>query len=336
VITRSILWSEIKLHALFLTLSVVQAWFMCGSCRTIRSYVLVVMFTFFMWIFLWRGNSFLSNYISTKIPWLYYPGRRFIVGLISTILYTFLAIFLLMTVFEYFFDFNFGSGYGFTILLSIGVTLLISLFLHCREFLQSWREASLESERFQKESISARYETLKNQVNPAFLFHSLRTLSGLVYEEEEKAVKYIKRLSDVYRYILDTRELEIVPVKDEIAFLKSYRFLVETRYGVSFSIDVATDTADNFLPPLALHMIIEHVLRPLHDAEVVNRYIEVLDNGQHIELRHNFALTDPANQIDYLNILEDIRKRFAFLTMEPVVVDESEGKCVIRLPMIRR
>src|SRR5690606_10030351 len=163
---------------------IVQVFLTCRGCTTVRTFVPFAIFTLLLWTFLWRGNSFLAQYLSERISWIHEPVKRFIVGLIVTVGYTLLSVYLLITVFETFFGFQFGGGYHFTILTCVLITLLISLFLHSREFLNFWRKASFDSAKFQRESIAARYETLKSRVNPAFLFHSLNTLSELVPTDE--------------------------------------------------------------------------------------------------------------------------------------------------------
>ena len=74
-------------------------------------------------------------------------------------------------------------------------------------------------------------KALRNQVNPHFLFNSLNALTNLVYEDQDKAAKFIKQLSEVYRYLLDTRDKEIVPLEEEKKFLNSYLFLQQIRFG---------------------------------------------------------------------------------------------------------
>ena len=77
------------------------------------------------------------------------------------------------------------------------------------------RKATLDAEILEKEGIRAKYEALKNQVNPHFLFNSLNALTNLVYEDQDKAVRFIKQLSEVYRYVLDSRDKEVVPLEEE-------------------------------------------------------------------------------------------------------------------------
>lgn len=332
-ISRDVLIREVKILAIFFLASAIQTPLMCRGCTVFRSYILVFAFTFVLWILLWRGNAILTDYVSTKVSWLDNPGKRFVTGLVTTVVYTFLAVLLVIFFFQQVFGFNFGNNYRFTLIFSVAITLLISLFLHCREFLSFWRKASFDAVRFQRESIAARYEALKNQVNPAFLFHSLNTLSGLVYNDEEKAVRYIKALADVYRYVLDTREKEIVPVSDEVAFLCSYAYLLRMRYGIELQIPAEGEYSAEFIPPAVFHMIIENLLP--HDAAsgVFPSRFTVAGGEGVMELTFPRAFSAPTEKT-FPDFIERIRNRYKFLTDKEVVMRNDGGVIHITLPLI--
>jgi sensor histidine kinase YesM len=179
-----------------------------------------------MWIVLWKGNSLVASQISNRVSWLEFPLKRLLVGFAGTIAYTLLAVMALMSFFEYVLGFNFGKSYLYTIYIAVGITITLSLILHSRSFLLHWRQAALDAAKYERESIAARYESLKNQVNPHFLFNSFNALTNLVYEDQDKAVRFIKHLSEVYRYVLDTHNLEVVTLEEEEKFLNAFLYLL--------------------------------------------------------------------------------------------------------------
>ncbi len=330
-ISREVWVRELKILATFGAVSLVQTFFMCRSCTMFRSYLYVGAFTFAMWIILWRGNGILTDYLSEKISWIDHPGKRFVTGVFTTVAYTLLAVITLIFVFDELLGFNFGGDYKSTVIISVGVTLLISLFLHCREFLLFWRKASFDMARFQRESVTAKYESLKSQVNPSFLFHSLNTLSGLIYENEEQAVRYIKSLADVYRYMLDTRDKEIVPVSAEIHFLDSYAFLLKRRYGIDLRID--TTFSNRFVPPSAFHMIIEKLLPHDNDAGGFPPWFAITAEGSAIILEFPGVLTGTARAV-FIESIENIRNRYMLLTNEEVAFQETGGMVRVTMPLL--
>ena len=128
-------------------------------------------------------------------------------------------------------------------MLSTGlITILVSLFItslfYSKAFFKNWREALTREARYKAESEQFHHQMLKNQVNPHFLFNSLNTLTSLVEQSPKEAVQFIKKLSDVYRYVLEQRNNEMVTLQEELDLLNSYIFMQQHRYGQNFSVTI--------------------------------------------------------------------------------------------------
>jgi LytS/YehU family sensor histidine kinase len=102
-------------------------------------------------------------------------------------------------------------------LVALTVLLNLGLFL-----MHKWRESSLEAERYRKENVEFRFEMLRNQVNPHFLFNSLNTLASLVYTDVDTASSFVRELARVYRYVLETGDRELTPLEKELTFLDAF------------------------------------------------------------------------------------------------------------------
>jgi hypothetical protein len=334
-LTKEIIFRELKILALFLGASIIQSYFMCSRCHSFGSYFRVISFTFFMWVFLWRGNNSLTHFVSARISWIEYPLKRFIVGLITTIAYTFAVTFTLIFIFQTFFGFNFGGSLRFTVITTVILTVVISLFLHSREFLLHWRKATLDAERFQRERISAKYESLKNKVNPQLLYNSLQSLGGLIHTDKEHAVKFIKSLSDVYRYILDTRDKEVVTIESEVKFLKAFSFLMETRYGASLRIENQLDASQHFyVSPLSVHLIIESILE---NAKFDHTTPLIITIGAKKGVIHVAAAVrwNSGESIDNVfELLRDVEDRYSFLSESAIEYSIAENSFSCHFPAI--
>jgi len=334
VINRERLLTELQYAGGFVLASVVQTYFTCRYCTTWQDYLLISLFTFIMWILLWRGNNILTHYINGKISWFKFPVKRLVVGLITTVGYTLTAVIGAMVFFEWVFDFNFGRSFVWTIYFSIGITILISLILHSREFLLRGIKATLNAEVLEKETIRAKYESLKSQVSPHFLFNSLNALTNLVYEDQEKAVKFIKQLSDVYRYVLDTRDKEVVPLEEEKKFLNSYIFLQQIRFGGNLKCDVNLGDEPARVAPLVLQMLVENAIKHNVISEesplTIRIYLEdgyiVVDN----DLNKKAVIRSESQGIGLDNIIH----RYEFLSDKKVDVTETDTFRV-KLPIIQ-
>jgi sensor histidine kinase YesM len=318
---------------IFLGASVIQTYFTCPGCTTFSKYAQVSLFSFLIWFVLWKGNDLLAHYISKRISWIEFPLKRMLVGIVSTITFTILAVLLLIEFFKLVFELNFGSGYIYTIYFSVGITILISLVLHSRSFYLHWRAAVQDAERYEKESISARYENLKSQINPHFLFNTLNVLTNLVYEDQDKAVKFIKQLSEVYRHVLDTRDKELITLEEERKFLDSYLFLQQMRFGDKLKLNIQLNGLNSLMPPLVLQMLIENAIKHNEISEERPLTISVRQENNFIIVENNFQKRTVLAEESPGMGLENISKRYKFLTDEPVEILQGD-KFIVKLPII--
>ena len=334
MLSRAIWVREAKVLLWFVVASVIQSYLMCARCASIKSYFIVFLFTFCLWLFLWRGNGFLADFLTRRISWVEYPVKRLLIGLITTVAYTFGSVFLLMTIFQKWANFNFGAGYYPTLYISVVGTILISLFLHSKYFLEYWRKAALDAEKFRKESMLAKYELLKTSFNPELLFNSFNSLRALVQSDRDGAVHFIKQLSDAYRYILDSRDKEIVPFATEQSFLNAYLFLIKRRFPIRLHVDLFFVSTRTQISPLALQLLVEACLQDaaLHENssslritfQNTDRSVTMIVSGE----------TLPIQPVELSRVVNALRDRYRFLTSDEIVFRSSSGEASVEIPLI--
>lgn len=314
--------------------SIGAIYLMCTSCRT--NYELFgwnIVFSFVSWMTLWAVNSELNDFLSKKISWIKFPISRLVAGVVATIFFTVLAIMGMIKFWEFIWDIKFNNYYEIVVNALI-ITFFISLFFHGRSFFFEWRRAAVEAERYQKESMTATYESLKNQVNPHFLFNSLNALTNLVYEDQDKAANFIKQLSEVYRYVLDTRDREVVSLEEELKFLKSYAYLQQIRFGDKLSIDLALNGTRSMVAPLALQMLVENAVKHNEVSEENPLHVKIYIDKSFLVVENNLQMKSLSGESSSGVGLENIRNRYRFLSSNPVVVEQSENKFIVKLPII--
>jgi sensor histidine kinase YesM len=304
----------------------------CRQCNDNPRLVLIVTsLTAILWILLWKGNEVLANMLSKRISWIDYPVRRFVAGFVVTVFYTLSIVFMLGMIYERLFTIYLSS----TMVTSVIIALVISLFMHGRAFLQNWRSASIEAERFERESILARYESLKNQVSPHFLFNSLNALTHLVYQDKDKASRFIHQLSMVYRYVLDTRHREVVSLSEEIDFVRSYLYLQQIRFGSKLEIQIEQDgDMGGFVPPLAIQMLIENAIKHNIVSEEDPLRVKVFTTGKFAVVENNLQ---PKSRMDEHSSgvgLENIRRRYEILSKEQVLVEKDDNCFRVSIPLL--
>jgi hypothetical protein len=307
--------------------------FAFGYTRSKGQFLIIGSFSALMWIFLWKGNALLSDVIASRINWLVSPVKGLFVQFISSIIYTIGSILILMEVYIFLFNIDFGRTNAMIYSVTT-VTIIISLFMHGRSFLLEWKQTALDAEKLKRESVTARYESLKNQVNPHFLFNSFNALTNLVYENQDLAAKFIKQLSEVYRYVLDTRDRELVTKEEELKFLESYLFLQKIRFGENLQVSIQLDDVKTWFPPLVLQMLIENAIK--HNIIAAEQPLTL-----QIYAEDNYVVVENKLQKKKIQMgesagvgLSNIRLRYEFLTDRKVVVEELPDKFIVRLPVI--
>ena len=290
-----------------------------------------------------EGNGYLDDYLDRLVRWVDQPLKRLVLSIAVMFIYSATAIFIVefvagKLVWETRCDctLTWQEYYLPNLYFPLGITVLITSFLNSRKFLLEWRRSAIEAERFKSEYLASQYQSLKDQMNPHFLFNSLNTLTYLVYENQDQAAQFIKKLSDVYRYVLDTRDQEVVPLSEELSFVQSYVFLQKIRFENALQVDIAIPNESSFLvPPLALQMLLENATkhnelseeRPLRIAIYLedDAYLVLKNNRQRKEIREASSGIGLAN----------IQSRYAYLSEAEVVVMDEQPHFTVKLPLLR-
>lgn len=146
------------------------------------------------------------------------------------------------------------------------INIIVMAICEALVYFNESKKAKLEAEQLEKEMFHIRYEVLKNQINPHFMFNSLNVLSGLIEKDTKKAQLFIDDFAHIYRYVLDTIEKVVVPLQDELNFVKSYISLQRIRYGkaLNLQMNINGQLINAVLPPLSLQLVLENAIK--HNA----------------------------------------------------------------------
>ncbi|MBL7775288.1 MAG: histidine kinase [Saprospiraceae bacterium] len=288
---------------------------------------------------IWLGNAYLSGLPDRWANWMEAPVRRLFWSVLLTVAFTTVAWVLLTWLF---FSHRFGWDVGALVrsmdledfVPTMVITFLISIFMHGRAFLLGWKASLIEAERLKKEQISARYESLKNQVNPHFLFNSLNVLAALVHQDADRAEQFIRRLSLVYRYILDSRDRELVSVREELEILQAYLFLLEVRFGknLELAVNLPADTP-GCLAPLSLQMLVENAIKHNEVSKNKPLRIEIFEEDGRVVVRN--ILQSRNSLPESIGVgLANIRARYQLLSDADVSVSAGDGFFTVKLPIL--
>ncbi|MBE9601539.1 sensor histidine kinase [Pedobacter sp. MC2016-24] len=178
-----------------------------------------------------------------------------------------IAIYLIVSLF---FNLKFPVYFGYddlmfrqVIIIGIIFSLLITAVFATEYFFYRWNDAKLKAMEMEQHTTQAQLEALKLQLDPHFLFNNLSTVTALIEDEPSTAIAYITKLSSIYRYMLTNRARNVISLQDEIAFIKTYLFLYQIRYGAGIQVHIGeTMSAPEIsLPPLTLQLLIENAIK---------------------------------------------------------------------------
>lgn len=199
-----------------------------------------------------------------------------------------------------------------------------------------YRERRLrEAEERKKERIEFEFQTLKNQVNPHFLFNSFSTLISMIEEDPGNAVEYTEKLSDFFRDILEVRDTELIPLREELRLIRNYQFIQQKRFGEHFRLKISIEekALTSFIPPLTLQLLTENAVKHNIISRARPLTVFIRSEGGHITVENNRQPKPSEGRSTGIG-LQNIRKRYRIITDEEVLVEETTKVFRVVLPII--
>lgn len=198
-----------------------------------------------------------------------------------------------------------------------------------------WKEKMQEHEQVSTISRQNRLQTVKNQVNPHFLFNSLNALSSLIDEDESAAETFLDEMSKVYRYMLRNEEGEMVTIGAELRFISSYYYLLKTRYGngLQIMIDADQDQAGGWLPPGTLQTIVDNAFMQNSLSSDQPLRITISLSGRAVIIRNNVQPKLRGETLDNESGIDNLVTRYRLLHQATIDILDNEHERTILLPL---
>jgi sensor histidine kinase YesM len=226
---------------------------------------------------------------------------------------------------------------GLHLLKCVIVTVISYLFVHNLLLANHRQQIVIENEKLKTQNIQVQYEALAGQVNPHFLFNSLNTLSSLVREHQEaNALKYINRLSDIFRYVLYENNQSIKTLREELEMIDSYRYLLKIRYENSLCFNVRIDEKykSYLLPNLSLQPLLENTVKHNEASEDKPLVIDIYtDDNDQIIVRNRIQQKWIENKLPGIG-LKNLNNRYQLLFAKDVTVENDGVHFTVKLPLI--
>ena len=291
------------------------------------------------------GNGFINNILDKKWDWLTQTNARVYYGILATVLYTIPAV-LAINYFTFIYlnkmpieDF-FNERTIWIHLFYVILSLCVSTFMHARSFMVNWKNAAkieVTQQKIIAGTANAKFESLKNQIDPHFLFNSLNVLSSLIEENPENAQRFTTSLSKIYRYVLEQKDKELVTVQEELAFAKTYMNLLKMRFenSITFELPENYDNQEAKVVPLSLQLLLENTIKHNIVSEKKPLHIKIYVKDNCLIVENNLQKKEVLQDRRGVGI-QNIVSRYAILTKRNVVIEESETIFAVQLPVLTK
>ncbi|MFW5687604.1 MAG: sensor histidine kinase [Bacteroidota bacterium] len=289
-------------------------------------------------ISIWLGVRGIVIFLWNRYPWEKYPAKHLIYEIVMVTAYTSVIGYLSYVIARYTNFVELDPEMSVTI--SAAITLIVTYLITCIHeawfFYTQWNVSLVKAQALEKENIQSQYETLKSQINPHFLFNTLNTLTTLIEEDSQTAVNYVGKTSDFLRSILSMKDREVISLQDEIKIIETFYHLQKERFGenLRLQINLSPRALEKNIPPLSLQMLVENAIKHnvISAEKPLTIVIDEKPNGT-IEISNNLQKKKQEHLSNGIG-LQNIRRRYQFLSDKKIDVREDQNTFSVALPLL--
>ncbi len=288
----------------------------------------------------WLGNGTIGRYAEKKLDRSNNPKKTTIIGISLMLIYGIIISVSLPYIFDHFiWDMAKGDIFLDVLIKSLMVMFLDSVVIaiyYSTQLSNHWMKSIRKNEELKRENLQAKYEVLKNKVNPHFLFNSLNTLSSVIERKPELGSDFVKKLSDIYRYVLEQSDKELVSLDVEMKFVEDYIFLSKIRFGNALTFhSTIPKNSDIQVVPLGLQTLIENSIKHNIISDDMPLQIELGIEDNFIVLKNNIQKKNIIMPDRKPYGLENLRNRYTYHCDLPIEITESDDFFTVSLPIIK-
>jgi sensor histidine kinase YesM len=299
-------------------------------------------FTMLYGLSLYFANACLFIYLDEVFVVERFVKKRVIIGFLASFFISVLIIFLLRIFedvliegvsFSQFLSKETLSNY----LVAIILTFFVTLAFHAFYFYKAYNESKVKEQKVIAGTANAKFESLKNQIDPHFLFNSLNVLSSLIEENPENAQRFTTSLSKIYRYVLEQKDKELVTVQEELTFAKTYMNLLKMRFENSISFELPEDFNNDEakVVPLSLQLLLENTIKHNIVSEQKPLHIKIYIADNYLIVENNLQIKEVLQDRRGVG-LQNIVNRYALISERKVLIEENAAYFKIKIPILTK
>ncbi|MCB4799534.1 histidine kinase [Neotamlana laminarinivorans] len=217
------------------------------------------------------------------------------------------------------------------------VTLTIVVIFHIIYFYNKYQQNRIKEQKVIAGTASAKFDALKNQLDPHFLFNSLNVLTSLIEENPENAQKFTTSLSKVYRYVLEQKNKELVTVDEELKFAKTYMSLLKMRFedSIIFNMPEKASNPDSKVVPLSLQLLLENAVKHNMVTSSKPLHINIFEQDGNLVVENNLQPKQIVKKSSGVG-LNNIKQRYQLLTRKNVFINQEANRFAVAIPMLTK
>lgn len=291
-------------------------------------------------VVLYVVNAQYFGFLLKQFPNSVFKFKNLFKGLIGGIAITLVSLFFLRTVteviiggrdFSEFVSTELAQYYYISFIISVVVT---SIF-YGAYYYRNKQEKRVTEQKIIAGTASAKFDALKNQLDPHFLFNSLNVLTSLIEENPEAATRFTTSLSKVYRYVLEQKNKELVTLEEELKFASLYMSLLAVRFedSIVYSAPSKLENPEAKVVPLSLQLLLENAVKHNQVMPSKKLYITITEENGNLVVTNNSQPKSVLRESTGVG-LKNIRERYKILTERPVEIEQNKKEFKISIPIL--
>lgn len=332
----------ILLSSVIMLVVVFSNWILGNKVTFDTNLVFTFLYTVLYTFSLYYANAMVFQVLDHYFSNDRFSKKRILLGFILSFLISLLVIFLLRVLedviiegstFEQFFAKEQASNYLFAII----ITFFITMSLYAFHFYKVYQENKIKQQQIIAGTASAKFETLKNQIDPHFLFNSLNVLSSLIEENPDNAQKFTTSLSKIYRYVLEQKDKELISIEEELSFAKTYMNLLKMRFENSlfYELPETPINPDAKVVPLSLQLLLENTVKHNVVSEQKPLHIRIFIEGDYLCIQNDLQKKEVLQDRAGVG-LQNIISRYDIITRRKVLILNHDKTFTVKIPMLTK
>jgi sensor histidine kinase YesM len=303
-------------------------------------YLVALLWIITVIVLLWFGNKLIFHVLDERLTWSKQTTQRFFLQLFMSSVYSLLCINGTYYLFRIFTTEAAPDLAQILVLNVYGLLFIIPILsiIFGIYFMSQWKKAHLQSDKLREENLRTQLESLKMQLDPHFLFNNLNILSALIEKNPKEAQSFLDEFANVYRYVLQFKTEALIPLNTEVEFIKAYVYLLKRRFGEQLKIDIAIpDLVPNHIciPPLSLQLLIENAIKHNKISLQNPLFIQVfIEEDTYLKVKNTYNPKPEQNSGLANTGLDNIRKRYQYLSDTSIEIVQNENYFIVRLPLL--